>query len=49
MVSVCPLKKKTKVDPADIRIFLHDQLQSRDVFFQNQMQTYYIRLVQWIT
>ena len=25
MVSVCPLKKKTKVDPADIRVFLHEQ------------------------
>ena len=49
MVSVCPLKKKTKLDPADIRVFLHEQGQQREALFRDQMQVYYIRLVQWIT
>ena len=47
LATVCPLKKKTTVDPPDIRIFLGNELALRTKNFPIQVQQYYNRLVLW--
>lgn len=42
-------KKKVKVDPPSTVAFLNEALREKDAQFPAQIQTYYMRLVQWIT
>lgn len=49
MAQICPLKKKTTVDPPDIRTFLRAQLVAREQQFGQQVQFYHNRLILWIT
>ena len=49
MSTNCFPKKKTKVEPANIREFLQQCLQDKNAMFAQQLNSYYMRLVQWIT
>lgn len=42
-------KKKAKVEPANIQVFLQESLTEKYNAFPVQIQNYYMRLVQWIT
>ena len=42
-------KKKAKVEPANIQVFLQESLTDKYNAFPVQIQQYYMRLVQWIT
>ena len=44
-----PLKKKAKIDPPDLRVFLQQKCMDFEKVFQSKMQTFYMRLVHWIT
>jgi hypothetical protein len=44
----CPLKKPTKCDPKDLQEFLVTELTQKDGEFSKRLDTYYIKLVQWI-
>jgi hypothetical protein len=49
--TVCPLtnKKKVKLEPADITVFLQQKCTENERFFAANVNSYYLRLVQWIT
>lgn len=47
--TVCPLKKKTKVEPIDINIFLQQKCSDNEKVFTDKIQIFYMRLLQWIT
>lgn len=49
--TVCPLtnKKKVKLEPADITVFLQQKCTENERFFAANVNSYYMRLVQWIT
>jgi hypothetical protein len=49
LATVCPLKKKTSTEPPDIPIFLRQELATRDKIFSAQVNSYYNRLILWIT
>lgn len=49
LAQVCPLKKKTVVDPPDIKQFLMNQVLQKEQLFAQQVQTYHNSLVLWIT
>ena len=44
----CPLKKETKCDPKDLKLFLREELQIKDEAFSQKLDLFYVRLVQWI-
>jgi hypothetical protein len=43
------MKKKTSTEPPDIPIFLRQELAARDKIFSAQVNSYYNRLILWIT
>ena len=47
--TICFPKKKVKVDPPNIVEFLRQKLADKNTMFSQQIQQYYMRLVQWIT
>ena len=49
LAELCPLKKKTKVDPENIQVFIKLELEQREKTFPGYVQNYYNRLVLWIT
>ena len=51
LAQVCPLqgKKKPKLDPPDINVFLLQKCGENERIFADRVQVYYMRLVQWIT
>jgi hypothetical protein len=49
LAELCPLKKKTKVDPENISLFIRAELEQREKIFPGIVQSYYNRLVLWIT
>lgn len=49
LAQVCPLKKKTTVDPPDVGQFLRNQVMMKEQLFPTQVQLYHNRLVLWIT
>lgn len=48
MFKKCPLKKATKCDPPDIEKFLRDELKAKDEQFVSRLDSYYVKLIQWI-
>lgn len=49
MAKVCPLRKKTSVEPPDIMMFLRSELAAREKNFALVTNSYYNRLVLWVT
>jgi hypothetical protein len=49
LAELCPLKKKTKVEPENISLFIRAELEQREKIFPGIVQSYYNRLVLWIT
>jgi hypothetical protein len=49
LAEVCPLKRAAKVDPPDIVGFVNQSLALAEQGFAGKVESYYIRLVQWIT
>jgi len=49
LAELCPLKKKTKVEPENIGLFIRAELEQREKIFPGIVQSYYNRLVLWIT
>jgi len=41
----CPLKKETKCDPKDIKLFLKEELKKKDEGFSLNLDLFYVKLV----